>query len=49
MTRKDELWKMVMEYLIYEELVPEETIDDVPTKTVDNNVLELKRLELQDR
>ena len=49
MTRKDELCKMVMEYLVDEELVPEETIDDVPTKTVDNNILELTRLELQDR
>ena len=33
MTRKDELCKMVMEYLVDEELVPEETIDEVPTKT----------------
>jgi len=38
-----------MEYLVDEELVPEESIEDVPTlPVVDKNVLELKRLELQD-
>ena len=38
-----------MEFLVDEELVPEETVDDLPSHAVDNNVLELKRLELQDR
>ena len=40
---------MVMQFLADEELVPEETIDDLPSPTVDDRVLELKRLELQDR
>ena len=40
---------MVMQFLADEELVPEETIDDLPLPTVDDRVLELKRLELQDR
>ena len=48
-TRKEELCKLVMEFLVDEELVPEETVDDLPSHAVDNNVLELKRLELQDR
>ena len=48
-TRKDELCKMVMQFLVDEELVPEENIDDLPSPTVDDRVLELKRLELQDR
>ena len=48
-TRKDELCKMVMQFLVDEELVPEETIDDLPSPTVDDRVLELKHLELQDR
>ena len=48
-TRKDELCKMVMQFLVDEELVPEESVEDLPLPTVDSNVLELKRLELQDR
>ena len=47
--RKDELCKLVMEFLVDEELVPEERLDDPSSHTVDNSVLELKRLELQDR
>ena len=48
-TRKEELCKLVMEFLLDEELVPEETVDDLPSHAADNNILELKRLELQDR
>ena len=47
--RKDELCKIVIKFLVDEELVPEETIEDLPSHTVDSSVLELKRLELQDR
>jgi len=48
-TRKDELFKMVMQFLVDEELVLEESVEDLPSLTVDSSVLELKRLELQDR
>ena len=35
--RKDKLCKMVMEYLVNEELVPEESIEDLSSRTVDNS------------
>jgi len=43
MARKKELRKLVMGYLVEEELVPEESIEDVPASpVVDKNLLELK-------
>ena len=39
-TRKDELCKMVMQFLVDEELVPEESVEDLqPLPTVDSSVL----------
>ena len=38
-----------MEFLVNEELVQEETVDDLPSYVVDSNMLELKCLELQYR
>jgi len=39
---------MMIQFLVNEELVPEESDEDLPSPTVDSNVLELKPLELQD-
>lgn len=47
-TRKSELCKLVMEYLVDEELVPKEIIEELPSPVFDNNAVELKHLELQD-
>ena len=48
-TRKNELCRLVTQHLVDEELVSEEEIDESQSPVVDPSVVELKRLELQDR
>ena len=47
--KREELRKLISEYLVDEELVPEDELDDSPSPPVDANLLELKRLEFQER
>ena len=48
-TRKNELCRLVTQHLVDEELVSEEEIDESQSPVVDPSIVELKRLELQDR
>jgi len=47
-TRKGEMSCLIKEHLINEELVSEDEIDELYPAVVDNNVVELKCLELED-
>ena len=47
-TRKDKISQLVTQHLIDEELVLKDEIKELNPSVVDNNVVELKRLELQD-
>ncbi|XP_065902416.1 uncharacterized protein [Dysidea avara] len=47
--KKNELCRLVTQHLVDEELVSEEEIDESQSPVVDPSVVELKRLELQDR
>ena len=48
-TRKDDVSRLIKEHLIDEELVSEEEIEEPLSPMIDSSVVELKRLELQDR
>ena len=48
-TRKDDVSRLIKEHLIDEELVSEEEIEKPLSPMIDSSVVELKRLELQDR
>jgi len=48
-TRKADISRLITEHLVDEELVSEEEVEEPPSTAIDSSVVELKRLEFEDR